>query len=648
MSNAWKFYKSNLDQSIPVKTFVQSELVDTSLNGVTTTHPSSTQQLQWKQGASVSSTKQLQWKQFASVNSTKQLQWHVGTSISSTQQLQWKQGTVVNTTKQLQWKQFKPVSSTQQLQWKQGTVVNTTKQIQWKQFTSIANTKTISWKTFIQVDTNLNNRKFYQSELFFNRNKTFYKSSLPFIGFLKNTLYWEISPLESHFTFSWKVGTIVNSSVPLSWSTGGKVSSTKQLKWSTGGKVSNVRSLYWGINGALDMAFGLQAYRFNAHRVPNNINYYNYRLISINNSSGSILSSGSTFEMVFDHASMVAAGESDEYGDQLRMTYVPLNGAEQELDIELINPNTSTTTFRFKSQSMLAIGVVTFNYRLYYNVVDLSRFEETFRDKKNVYYFYANSLSSNLALANGVFTTQNTGIQRLDDTNPASIGFNVPNNAEVEVEFRFLDSGASDTSRFIGIEWRGDGNTARTFKLDNNNGVTNNRISNYNNGSGFASLSSPVNNIKTISAIMKVQVIGSQVTLYLNGTLLSTVTDITASTGGMRITLPSGSEVMINSIVVSQPVSGYTINLNGPVENLKMVPASHKVILNNSTAQNVQCNVLRLKKQYDNTYSFESMYTIGESGDTIPATANQINGSIEIHMFNTDVKTHAMVMELST
>lgn len=477
-------------------------------------------------------------------------------------------------------------------------------------------------------------------------------STSPFGGELT-----EVSQVQE---LQWKTGAVVNQTQLLEWLSGGFVDRERQITWITGLTASNIKEFSWaaggqtqkelylhlGVNGILNMAYGLEAYKFNRYRIPNNVNYDLFRILDITNTSGSSFTTGTTLELEFDHAAMVAAGESDEYGDQLRLTHCPTDMAEKELDIEIINPNTSTTKLRFKLQRGLANGATVSDYRLYSKVRDTALFEETFRDKKNVYYFHATALSSQVALENGDFTSESTGIQRLDDTNIAKIGFNVPGDADVEVEFRFLDDGANDSSRYIGIEWRGDGNVARTFAVDNDNATTNNQIANFYNGTSFAPIT-PVDNIKTIPARIRVKVFGDTVELYLNDILLDTITDATAATGGMKVCFPAGSEALISKLSVSRAIGTYTVALGSPVTNVTLVDSSHKVLLDNGFTQNIQCTVIRLKKQPDNRYILEDMKTIGEWGDVIPATKGQA-GSVEIHLFNNQNATFASVMELNT
>lgn len=521
-----------------------------------------------------------------------------------------------------------------------------TEDVEWVTFAeALTESEPLTWNLYLDVNTDRDKKKYFQTEPLFEGKKKYYKVQLFTNDFLNNTLYWDTG--YSSLELSWQAGGRINNTQQLSWKKGGFVNNTRQIRWSTGGKVDNVRQLRWGTNGVLNMAYGLEAYRFLRYRVPNNVNYGLYRIMDLTNDGVSTMLGGSTVELEIDHAAMVAAGESDEYGDHLRVTYCPENTAERELDVQVIDPNTANTKLRFKIQTGIPVDATVSDYRLYSQVREPVLFEETFRDKKGVYYFFANALSSNLNLVNGDFTTQTTGIQRLDDTNEAKLGFNVPDDAEVEVEFRFLDDGASDSSSFIGLEWRGDGETTRTFRLDNDDAITNNQIANFDNGSGFASLT-PVEDIKTIPAKMKVKVVGSDVELYLNDVLLDTVSDATPSTGGMQLVFPVGSEVMIHSLTVSRPLESYTLSLGSAIDNVKMVPSSHKVLLRDGSVQNLQCTVLRLKRQPNNTFTLEEMQTIGEWGESLPATVNQVDGSIEIHLYNTQDRTLATVMELRT
>lgn len=605
MTSSWKFYKSQLPQSIPADKFFSGELFGSGLGGgVTVTKD--TEALQWKAFQTAVQTQQLEWKTFNLVSQTQQLQWQTYLSINQS-------------TDPLQWVVYIEASQT---------------------------SNPLLWNLYIQVNTDLNRKKFYQSEYLFEGRKKYYKAQLFGSDFLNNTLYWETG--FPSLTFSWTSGGRTALNQQLSWKNGGSTKNTRLLRWSIGGLTSTTKQFQWGIHGVLNMAFGLEAYRFLRYRIPNNVNYGTFRTLDVTNSSGATIIGGSTIELEIDHEAMVLAGESDEYGDHLRVTYYSVDQAERELDVEVINPNTSTTKLRFKIQKGLPNGSTVSDYRLYSKVLNTTLFEETFRDKKNVYYFFARALSSNLVLVNGTFTSQSTGIQRLNDTNPASIGFNVPDDSEVEVEFRFLDDGANDSSRFIGIEWRGDGNSSRTFKLDNDNSTTNNQIENYDDGTGFAALGSPVDDIKIIPARMKVRVFGDQVQLYLNDALIDTVTDATASTGGMRIVFPAGAEAMIHGITVSRPIGLYSVDISSTTDNIRMIPSSHKVLLRDGSVQNLQCTVLRLKKQPDNSFTLEEMQTIGEWGESLPATVNQTDGSLEIHLYNTQDRTLASVMELKT
>jgi hypothetical protein len=484
--------------------------------------------------------------------------------------------------------------------------------------------------------------KFYKGELLKNfSNERFLKGE--YIGY-----GLQLAPVVVQTKdFSWLVGGTVANTKQYSWKIGGTVARTRQCSWKVGGIISQYKTFNWLVNGRINMAFGLQAYKFIRYRVPNNVNYGLYRIFDVTNGSGSPYPIYSTVDYIIDHAAMVTAGESDEYGDQLRLTYAPANEAEREIDLEVINPNTATCTLRFKLQRGLNNGGTVSDYRLYSTIQNSDFFEETFRDLKNVYYFYANQLSSNLALTNGTWSNETTGIKRVDDGMVSRLGFNVPSNADIEIEFRFLDAGAADQSKFIGIEWRGDGNASRTFSLDNDNSVTDNQILNYNDGTGWSALGSPVASIKTIPAKMRINVSGNNVNMYLNGVLVSTIVDATAPTGGMSIVLPIGSESLIHSIRVKEAITGESLVLNSPITNVKDVPSSHKVLLRDGSVQNVQATIIRLKRQPDNSFTLEDMKTVGEFGDSFPATTNQDN-SIEIHLYNTANKTLANVMELKT
>lgn len=556
---------------------------------------------------------------------------------------------VIADMEELPWNTYNPVDpqDIEEVSWlTYNPVEQDAEEMEWITFAeALAESESMSWILYLDVNTDRDKKKFFQSESFFEGSKKYYKVQLFTSDFLNNTLYWNTG--YAALELSWQNGGRITASKPISWKKGGFVNNTRQLRWSTGGKVDNVRKLRWGTNGVLNMAYGLEAYRFLRYRVPNNVNYGLYRIMDITNDGTATLLGGTTVELEIDHAAMVAAGESDEYGDHLRITYCPENTAERELDVQVIDPNTDHTKLRFKLQTGIPVDATVSDYRLYSQIREPVLFEETFRDKKGVYYFFANALSSNLNLVNGDFTTQTTGIQRLDDTNESKLGFNVPDDAEVEVEFRFLDDGANDSSSFIGLEWRGDGETTRTFRLDNDDAVTNNQIANFDNGSGFSSLT-PVGDIKTIPAKMKVRVVGSDVELYLNDVLLDTVTDATPSTGGMQLVFPAGSEVMIHSLTVSRPVDSYDLSLGSPIQNVRMVPSSHKVLLRDGSVHNLQCTVLRLKRQPNNTFTLEEMQTIGEWGESLPATVNQVDGSIEIHLYNTQDRTLATVMELRT
>lgn len=569
-------------------------------------------------------------------------------SINNTQLLSWVAAGTIAQTKQLQWNTYNPTSQTaNSFQWLTYNPVNQSiPSYSWIAYASAAQSKQLEWLTYTRVSNLDGTKKYYKSELLLNAPKKFYKTELFSQDDLNTQLIWEVGLLENNVTLTWNINPLVDATKTFSWKLGTLVSNFKFLRWTAGGQTINTLPLHWGINGVLNMAFGLEAYKFNRYRVPNNINYDKCHIFDVTNSSGASISRDSTVELEIDHAAMVTAGDSDEYGDQLRFTYANGLSAEKELDLEIINPNTSTTKLRFKIQKDLPNSATVSDYRLYSKIRHLNLFEETFRDKKNVYYFFANTLSSNLALENGTFTTQSTGIQRIDDSNTSKIGFNVPDDAEVEVEFRFLDAGANDQSKYIGIEWRGDGNSARTFKLDNDNSVTNNQVEHYNDGTGWSSLT-PVTEIKTKPARMKIRVFGSEVKMYLNDVLLSTVTDGTASIGGMKLVLPAGSEAMIHSLKVSKAIGTYSIDLNSVNNNIKQVPSSHKVLLKDGSVQNIQATVLRLKRQPDNTFVLEDMQTIGEWGDSLPATIGQ-NQSIEIHLYNTQDRTLASVMELNT
>lgn len=484
--------------------------------------------------------------------------------------------------------------------------------------------------------------------------KLFIQGQMGLLGFsltvnANKALSWEVFPgVIKTLNVSWKTGgRVSNPMTPTLWKVGGIVSRTVRPQWKVGGIVSNTKQLRWSHFGVFNMAYGLQAYKFNRYRIPNNVNYQFYRTLSVQNTSGASFPAGATVDLVLDHAAMVAAGESDEYGDQFRLTWSPPDRAERELDMEVIRSNTSTTILRFKLQAGLAVGALVSDYRLYYGIADTNLFEETFRDRKGAYFFWASQLSSNLNPVNATWSNSATGIQRADDGTTAKLGFNVPNDADIEVDFRFLDVGANNQSRYIGLEWRGDNTVNRTFRLDNDNGVANNRITQYFNGISWTALGTPVANILTQEATLRVSISGSTVKLYLNGILLTTITDATAPTGGMQIVLPAGSEANISALRIKQAIGTYTANLGTAIQNRVQVPSSHKVLLRNGAIQAVPTTVLRLKKQNDDTYVLESLQPVGVAGDVIPATTNQEN-SLEIHLYNTNDRTLATVMELNT
>jgi hypothetical protein len=567
----------------------------------------------------------------------------------------------------LSWSTFQTVSeNVPALGWvTYETVSEDTPDIPWLTYIEVSQQLVPLWNTYIKVDTNSNKRYVYQGRFFPELKDKFFQGQWFVSDFLHNTFYWYVFDIFPGITlpaFEWSVAPAVfrnittdwltgaRFSTPMpeaKWLTGGGVSRTMRPRWLVGGNVSNSKEFRWSHFGVFDMAYGLQAYKFNRYRVPNNVNYLTCRTISILNTSGASLSAGSTMDLVIDHAAMVAAGEVDEYGDQFRLTWTPSDRAERELDVEVIHPNTSTTILRFKLQSGLAVSAMVSDYRLYYGVADTNLFEETFRDRKGTYYFWANRLSSNLNLVNGSWSNSLTGIQRADDGNTAKLGFNVPDNADVEIDFRFLDVGDNDQSRYLGLEWRGDNASSRTFRLDNDNSVSNNQIAQYFDGTSWIALATPVPDILIQEATLQILVSGSTVKLSLNGSLLDTITDATAPTGGMQIVLPAGSEVNITALRIRQAIGSYSASLEPAMQNRVQVPSSHKVLLRNGAIQAVPATVLRLKKQNDDTYVLESMQPVGVAGDVISATANQ-QDSLEIHLYNTNDRTLATVMELNT
>jgi hypothetical protein len=147
---------------------------------------------------------------------------------------------------------------------------------------------------------------------------------------------------------------------------------------------------------------------------------------------------------------------------------------------------------------------------------------------------------------------------------------------------------------------------------------------------------------------MGVTVIGSTVQLYANGTLLATVTDATAPTGGMQIVLPPGSEVNISQLRIKYGLGNYnTMFTTGTVTNSIPVTASHRILLKNGTYQKMPALVIRLKKQPNGLYICENVHSVGEAGDIIPATTGQ-QDSLEIKLWTMGNYTHANVMKVNT
>jgi hypothetical protein len=589
-----------------------------------------------------------------------------GSSINlqtNLQPLQWKVGTTVTATFQtIQWQTYSPTQvnvDLQPIQWIVFTATgNTLQPLRWLTYNPVSvSLEPLKWLTYAQPSFNLEPLKWNTYNLVTANLQPIKWNVVQNFTATFQAIQWRVfqsvgpvilQPLQ------WATGGYVNAYPVLKWNVGGRIANPPQfsLRWRTGGTItSNQKPLQWGVNGGFFMAFGLEAYKYDRLRIPNNINYKNYRFITVENNDAGPMLAGTTVDLLFNHAAMVTSGECNEFGDDLRLCWSPTYAAEQEIDAEIINPNTTTAILRFKLMAGIPGSSSVQNYRLYTGIVEPTLFEETFRAKAGIYYFFANRLSSQLSLVNGNFSNSSLGIRRASDGNQANIGFNVPENADVEVDFRFLDAGGTSQAKYIALDWRGQDNTSTTteFRLDNDTGGTDNQITSYFNGASWNSIT-PVQGVRVNVNTLGVQVNGHTITLLLNGSVLATVTDVVNPIGGMRLKLPSGVNIEISAIRVKNLIpTAPTLSLGSAFNNIIEVKTSTALVFDQTTKRNIQSTVLRIKRYPDGHFLLEDARVVSEWGDAYPATLGQVNGSFEVHLFQLpDSNPSALIEGMTT
>ncbi|HEY47536.1 MAG TPA: DUF2341 domain-containing protein, partial [Anaerolineae bacterium] len=178
---------------------------------------------------------------------------------------------------------------------------------------------------------------------------------------------------------------------------------------------------------------------------------YGYRKELTITAGSADIPSGYSVSLTFDHAAMVSAGRSQEFGDDIRITY--WNGSDWDELERVLDPgsawNTSTTTIWFQTQAAIPASSSDSDYDIYYGNGSAASPPE---DSEYVFFFYDGFESGDLSAWGGIVEGDGDYIN-VDDfivhTGDNAAEAWVDDGTEAAVENNFTGQGGLSTTVWI-------------------------------------------------------------------------------------------------------------------------------------------------------------------------------------------------------